>query len=141
MTDQRVRPATPATPGSGRQAVITVVVLDKEFSGALAYALDYALFRPAAVRAVRVPPSAAGEHVSPIPVQDLSGSPAVALMRLSSSSERMVAQCGRGDTSRHLAELRQNTHSPLVEVDENGIVLRFSDPRGWSMPHGTYAAG
>lgn len=133
MTDRPARPEGPA--------IITLLVLDEDFSGALAYALDYALFRPAAVRAVRVPGASAGRPPPPIPVRAVVGSAAASLIRLSTSSERMVAQAGGRDGRHVLAELRQNTHSPLVEVDRDGAVVRFTDPWRWSMSSRGSAAG
>lgn len=141
MNEQDVRPAGLVRPGSGRQPVITVIVLDADFSGALAYALDYALFRPAGVRAVRVPWIPPVASASPIPVRDLVGSAPAALMRISASSERLVAQCGAGAAHGGLVELRQNTYSPLVEVDGDGLVVRFSDPHDWSSVHRSAATG
>lgn len=142
MTERPARPGTFARPsGTGQQPFITVVVLDDEFSGALAYALDCALFMPAGVRAVRVRPRSRLERASPIPVGDLVGSPSASLIELSACSDRMVAQSEGQDADQALVDLRHHTVSPLVEVDGNGVVLRVSDPRGWSVPGPSSAAG
>lgn len=111
-----------------------MVALGDDFSGALAYALECALFMPTAVRVVRVGPVSGRERPSPLPVLDLVDRPSASLARISACSDRMVAQRLGRDAHRVLVELRRNTYSPLVEVDGNGIVLRVSDPRGWSMP-------
>ncbi|MCL3819282.1 hypothetical protein [Aeromicrobium wangtongii] len=133
MTDRPARPGGPP--------IITVLVLADDFSGALAYALDYALFRPAAVRAVRVPGAALMHPPAPIPIRDIGGNAGASLMRLSTSSERMVAQIGGRDPRGVLAQLRQSTHSPLVEVDRDGAVVRFTDPWHWSRSLRGSAAG
>ncbi|AWB92344.1 hypothetical protein C3E78_09100 [Aeromicrobium chenweiae] len=123
-----------ARPSAGRQPLITVVVLGEEFLGALAYALECALFMPAAVRAVRAGSVPGMARPSPIPVQELGDSPLAALLDISTSSDRMVAQQVGDDAHQVLRDLRRSTHSPLVEVDDSGVVLRVSDPRGWSVP-------
>ncbi|MRJ77493.1 hypothetical protein GEV29_13175 [Aeromicrobium sp. SMF47] len=135
MTERFGRPGTFARPPDpGRQPVITVVVLGDEFSGAMAYALDCALFMPASVRAVRVRPRSRLERPCPIPVDDLSGVPSASLAKVSACSDRMVVQSGGRDVDPTLLDLRRQTSSPVVEVDGNGVVMRVSDPRGWSMP-------
>jgi hypothetical protein len=133
--------AGPLTSATGRRPVVTVIVLDDDFSGALAYALDYALFRPSAVRVVCVPPCSGAGRRSPIPVRPLEGSPTAALTRLSAVSDRMIAQGSAGRPHALLAELRLVTRSPLVEVDRDGVVVRFSDPHGQSMAYSSRAIG
>lgn len=135
MTDRAVRPGKlGAASGSGRQPVISVVMLGGDITGALAYALECALFVPTAVRVVRMRASLGAELPSPLPVLDLVGRSSGLLRQLSACSDRMVAQSPGSETDRFLVDLRQHTYSPLVEVDQNGVVLRVSDPRGWSMP-------
>jgi hypothetical protein len=127
--------------GAGRPPLITVVVLDGEFSGALAYALERALLEPSSVRMVRVGPAPGGAPAPPLPVSDLADTPCTSLAGLSALSSCMVAPFREDDPARVLAELRQSTRSPLVEVDEHAVIVRVSDPRSWPLPAVTSAAG
>lgn len=119
-----------------RRKLISLFVLEDDFSGALAYALDRALETPAAIRAIRIRPSRSLARVEPpIPVENLSGDINRTLAELTSDSYVAVVQ-SPGDgidtmTSQALADLRRTTKCLLVEVDADGEIMQVSGPHGW----------
>jgi hypothetical protein len=113
-----------------------VLALDDEFSGALAYALNAALFEPARIQVLRV-----GRHAPlgssrfvPVPVQDLSTEEAAALLRERPSSDVLVVEglARNRASARLLEDLRDHPRCLVVEVDDRAEVIAAAGPGGWS---------
>ena len=120
-----------------RQRMITVIALEDGFSGALAYALQSALHEPARIRVVRVgPPRERDRDLGiPLPISTITAEAAYALVRHSAEHDVIVVE-----TPGHLEptadslpiDLRRYASCLVVEVDDDGQLIRASGPEGWS---------
>ena len=120
-----------------RPKMITVMALEDGFSGALAYALQSALHEPATIRVVRVgqPRERDRDHRIPLPISTITAGAAVAVVRQSARHDVIVVEAsGHLDESADslLFDIRRNASCLVVEVDEDGEVVRASGPEGWS---------
>lgn len=123
--------------GPPRQKTITVIVLEDEFSGALAYALQSALHEPAKVRVVRVGRARERDRDLglPLPIRAVTAEAAAALVRQAAGGDVMVVE-SRGQLAEAseslLDDLRHQASCLVVEVDGDGLVMRASGPEGWT---------
>ena len=129
-----------------RQKMITVIVLEDGFSGALAYALQSALHEPATVRVVRVgqPSEHDRDHRIPLPISTITAEGVDALVRQSAGRDVLVVETsGQLDDAADSLRSDLRRHAPclVVEVDEDGQVVRASGPEGWSYSALGAAAG
>ena len=120
-----------------RQRMITVIVLEDGFSGALAYALQSALHEPATVRVVRVgqPSEHDRDHRIPLPISTITAKGVDALVRQSAGHDVLVVETpGHLEDAADslLSDLRRHAPCLVVEVDEDGHAVRASGPEGWS---------
>ncbi len=127
-TDQ-VLPATTGT----RHRTIAVAQIDGSASGALAYALGEALREPARVIVYAAPgtPTTSG----PLQTVLLPGDPAATLLDVSAGVDLLVVQApdeAAAAADPVLATLRKQSRCLVVEVDEDGELVRASGPEGWS---------
>jgi hypothetical protein len=132
-----------------RQQMITVLALDDRFSGALAYALQSALFEPATISVVRVtrPERRVLDVGSPLPVSTVTVEAVPELVRQSARQDTLVVETHGTDDAFETGVqdvLRQHASCLLVEVDDGGHVIGASGPEGWSYSqsrndHGTAA--
>ena len=121
--------------GPPRQRTITVIVLEDEFSGALAYALQSALHEPAKVRVVRVGRARERDLGHPLPIRAVTTEAAAAMVRQGAGGDVIVVE-SQGHLSEAsellLDDLRRNASCLVVEVDGDGLVMRASGPEGWT---------
>lgn len=120
-----------------RQMMITVLVLENQFAGALAYALQRALHEPARVRVVRAggPPGRDPDLGLPLPIHSMTAEAAEAMVQEAASSDVLVVE-----SHPHLDEvnesllqdLRRHASCLVVEVDQDGQVVGASGPEGWT---------
>jgi hypothetical protein len=120
-----------------RQKMITVIALEDGFAGALAYALQSALHEPAMIRVVRVgqPGERDRDHRIPLPISTITAESADAVVRRSARHDVIVMEAsGQLDESADslLFDIRRNASCLVVEVDDDGKVVRASGPEGWS---------
>lgn len=134
------RRATSVERGEPKRAkLFTVVVLEDEFSGALAYALQRALREPAAIRAVRIRPSSGLRQIQPpVPCWSIARDRdfAHAVKELSAPSDLLVVQApatgADEEILQRLVDLRRDATSPLIEVSCQGEIVRVCGMKGWS---------
>jgi hypothetical protein len=120
-----------------QQKMITVLALDDRFSGALAYALQSALFDPATIRVVRVtrPGRRDVDLASPLPVSTITAEGIPALVRQCARQDTLVVETygtGAAFETAVLEDLQRHAPCLVVEVDDGGLVIGASGPEGWS---------
>ncbi|TXL57511.1 universal stress protein [Aeromicrobium terrae] len=116
-----------------RRRTIAVAQLGGSGTGALAYALGEALRDPA--RVIVYATSDAMTTSAPLQTVHLDGDPAAALTDVSAGVDLLVVQVPEetaAATDPVLATLRRESRCLLVEVDEDGELVRASGPEGWS---------
>ena len=119
-----------------RQKTITVMVLQDEFGGALAYALQNALHEPARIRVMRVGRQERDRDLAlPLPISTVSAEAADAVARRCAGQDVIVVETHgllEGARGALLRDLRRHAPCLVVEVDDEGQVVRASGPGGWS---------
>lgn len=119
-----------------RQKVITVLVLNDSFAGALAYALQSVLRDPARIHVVRVGERRGRDHDLgiPLPVLTITADDADAVVRQCSGDDVIVVESPRHLelTDSLLVDVRRDAPCLVVEVDDQGRVVSASGPEGWS---------
>jgi hypothetical protein len=115
---------------------MTVITHDDQFGGALAYALQTALYEPARVRVVHVgtPADLVSSHFVPLPVQSMAAEVAAAVLGESEVDDVIVVQGPHDDDEMPSPVRSLLARAPclVVEVDEQGELVRASGPGGWS---------
>ncbi len=119
---------------SQQERSITIVELGGRLTGPLVYAQQTSARAPASIQMVRVdggPPSWTSDRC-PFPVVNLAEDAIDALRALSSETDMMVVGSPDGEfaqvTDPVLTRLRRDAQCLVVEVDEQGEVVRASGP-------------
>ena len=119
-----------------RQKTITVIVLEDKFAGALAYTLESALHEPARIRVVRVGRRDRDRDLGlPLPTSTVTAEAADAMARRCAGQDVIVVESQgllEGASGALLRDLRRHALCLVVEVDDDGQVVRASGPEGWS---------
>ena len=133
----RERPVPPAHLVLPDLRTIVVGLLNPADSGGLAYALDRSLAEPSRIRVIRPIWSGDSDVVSsscPVEARQVIGEPGEVLLAESRRAEVLVVQTPRDHAAALdddvLVRLRHSAECLLVEVDDEGHIMRASGPHG-----------
>ena len=121
-----------------RTKSIVVGIVDDRCAGSLSYALQVALAEAATVRVVRVSVSEDSSRVAlglPVSTVEAVGDPVQLLVDESRDADLLVVESPRDPlaalTAPWLVALRRSTQALLVEVNDDGEIVRASGAEGW----------
>lgn len=130
---------TVITESGVRSRTIVVGIVDDRWAGAMAYALQISLSEAAKIDLVRVSTTAPGARdvlTLPLQVREVLGEPAEVLLREARDADLMVVETAPDEPGapggQVLTDLRRRGDALLIEVDEDGGVVRASGATGWT---------
>lgn len=116
---------------------IAVAVLRGRYRGALAHALDLALWQPSTIVLVHLEGEGQSPGSLPLAVVSPAGPADEALLSTSEEVDTLVVEVGgeaADELDPRLVRLRRDTRCAVIEVDAAGDVVRVSTPSASLVP-------